>query len=1176
MVDISTIETPPRPLPSTTTMGQNSPTGNNQQASLSAQYDTEEDENANIDPEILAMLEEANVAYQEGLEEQAACDRAREEQEEVDPLDLEFEQAFATLDEEEPGWDDPTWSDHSDVGSVRSYGFGPPPDGFRNPDDDYESDGSGGSLFREKIPPVGMRPILKPKSRVKVTPAEKAAAAMMPFTVSNPANIPAMSFPSNPAWSGAPIPSTGKQTLSFMGVTTSVPVLSDTANVELVNIKSAAPDHNSVVIHSFSETQDQEMMGMAMQELNTARKELIAADVRNAALEADVRRLEEERKSTDLRVSDLEKRLSEQIESFNRVLLDSAAGAHMAVKKDVAVEKELQICRSALAASQQTCNNMNKENGELRQQVSQLANAASSLDKESNEIRYRVTELSNHIAFVNGELDIRTRERDFTVQKLQEAQFHIDEAVSANNHNLQQIAIMESNIAAKEAETKNLATALTKAESDKQGLKNKAHEAEKQIAAKEAEAKNLVTALTKAEAEKQGLENKAQEAEKQISDLKAREKQEKEAREKEEKDRVPPQDDKPASAHDKAIKDLQQKLDVATEKVTLAARDAEAYEFDYFEIKEQYEAAGARVIQLTDTIAELKVLAQQKDAEISQLTQNATNFTLNLEEVKSAASAERTRHIAEAEKLKKRNAAAERENTYVGGLLTKANQEVASVKGVNTRHRNKISELERALRSETATTARLLEELKKERESSEDALHVARVASRQKSQRSHGFPQAPRESDRYRIPTLAEQLAAWKEDDGSSAKFMEDHRRMLKEKPMTPLKINNKIISAEKPGDSSTESGEKTPTGPQDATAAEVGPHEEIAGDFDDSSVTAVEPSVSSSDTTSELDVSDADSGPVTYYKGDYNTSYPSLSDARRPKRDVKRVEQIVYVDKEVVVDKIIKHTVYQARSPIWVFLFVYADLWTIFAHSYPSFAAFIDQFNPVNTAVVYYSAVAADISAFTGIIVRFTKPVVAKVAKVTKPAVAKFAKVTKPVVAKLTNIDIAGGRVSVIPAKISGLIRIKSSPSKPATGKLTEIDIESQTKEPTEIDIEAQGEYITNVDTEPDTKLGVDLDTHTKVTHKLPQLWPNLITAILQLLAIYLVYQSYFIFGQRHIWLSANEITRSAVAQILGREPGLRFDLLPDLLRPSTWSISERLCFYLIQHTSYSYAIPG
>ena len=297
---------------------------------MSAQPNTGEEDDSNVDPEILAMLEEANQAFKEGLEEQEACDREAEL--EYDPFDEEFELAFAAWDAENP-----TDSDRSgacSVASVRSYGFGSLPDEYRNNDDDARSVGSDNSLFREKIPPVGSRPILKPKSRVRATPAEKAASAMMPFTVSNPENIPAMSFPSNPTWGGAPIPSSGQQTLTFMGVTTSVPVLSDTANLELVNKMG---ETNTFPSQSNGNSRD--LIGLAMQELNTATHELMAAGVHRAALEADVRRLEEDRNDMNLKIADLEARLSEK--------LDSAAGAQMAAMK------ELQICRNALAASQQ-------------------------------------------------------------------------------------------------------------------------------------------------------------------------------------------------------------------------------------------------------------------------------------------------------------------------------------------------------------------------------------------------------------------------------------------------------------------------------------------------------------------------------------------------------------------------------------------------------------------------------------------------------------------------------------------------------------------------------------------------------------------------------------------------------------------------------------------------------
>ncbi|KFZ13873.1 hypothetical protein V502_06397 [Pseudogymnoascus sp. VKM F-4520 (FW-2644)] len=1109
---MDTTQPPPSLAPSpTTTMEQSAPT-ENQQASLSAQSDKEE-ENLDVDPEILAMLEEANQAFKEGLEEQAACDREAELDDD-EALDREFELAFATLDEEEPGWDDPVWSDRSGAcspASVRSFGFGPIPDEYRNYDDDARSEASDDSLFREKIPPVGSRPILKPKSRVRAaraTPAEKAAAAMMPFTVSNPADIPAMSFPSNPSWGGAPIPSSGQQTLTFMGVTTSVPVLSDTANLELVNAVGATN-----MITECSNERDRALVGLAMKELKTATSELVAAGVRQASLEADVRRLEEDRKSMGLQVADLEARLSEK--------LGSSAAAQMAATK------ELQVCRNALTASQQSCNAMNKENSELKRQVSELANAANNLDKESNDIRHQVSELANHVAFVNGELDTRTRERDFAVQKLGEldtrtqerdfavqklgeAQFHIDEAIAANNHHRQQIAIMESNAAAKEVEVNTLTTALTKAETERQDLESNA-------AAKQIELNTLTTALTKAETEKQDLESNAAakevelntlmtaltkaESEKRDLELKAKEKED-DAKAKENENQVKPGD--PPVKLTKTEQYWKDKYDAADERATVAETNSEAYEQDYFDMKGNYKLADIKISQLTDTVAEMKVEAQHKESNIFELTQDVQKLNVYLGELGKSTATERAGHYKEVEKLKKAYGALEGEKEYVGGLLNDANAKGNSLTKLAARNKKKIEELEEALRNEVDTTTGLLEQVKKERNSSKSALNVAQVANRHRAQHTFGFPRAPRNNNRLLIPTLDEQLAAWKEDDGSSERFMEDHRRMIKEYPLTPLKPSNKPKNSSTAAVGPSASHKKTSSSvSKGSSASGVGPQEEAASDFDDSSVTAVEPSVSSNDSVSEPE-DGSDTGKeiskITYYKPDLDESKNvSSGDGRGPKNDIKYVEQLVYVDKEVIVDKIIEHTVHQARSPIWAFLYVYVDLWTIFAHHFPNFVTYIGRFHPAN---------------------------------------------------------IAGSLSSGIPSKIVGLTRVDTS-SGTATAKPKNIDVESQTKEPTAIDIESQAGDLTKVNAEP--------DTHPTVIHKLPPLWPNLLTAILQLLTLYLFYQSILILSQRHIWLSANELTRSAVARFWARDPGFL-----------GIAGGRKLCFWIIQGTGYSFALPG
>ncbi|KFY70096.1 hypothetical protein V499_09458 [Pseudogymnoascus sp. VKM F-103] len=1116
-----------------------------------------EEDDSNVDPEILAMLEEANQAFKEGLEEQAACD-LEADLDFDDALDREFQLAFAALDEEEPGWDDPVWSDRSGANSrayFRSFDFEHLPGEYRyNDDDDARSEGSNGSLYREKIPPVGMRPILQPKSRVRATLAEKAAAAMMPFTVSNPADVPNISFPSNPYWGGAPIPSSGQQTLTFMGVTTSVPVLSDAANMELVNntVVNNTVVNNTVInnpvavtdtVQECSTEKDRALVGLAMQELNTATHKLIAAGVHSAALETNIRRLEEARKESDLKIADLETRLSEK--------LDSVTGTHMAATK------ELQICRNALAASQQSCNAMNKENGELKRQVSEIANAANSLDKESNEIRYQVTELANKVSFVNGELDTRTRERDFAVQKLGEAQAHIDEAVAANNYHRQQIAIMENNAAAKEIEVNTLMTALTMAETEKQDLARKAQEKEENVAAREVEVTTLMTALTKAESEKQDLARKAQEKEDKAKGL------------------IIPKEEKAELS--KTEQHWSDQYDAEAKHTAVLERNIQAFEQDYYDMQGQYKTANIRVSQLSDTVAEMKAVAQHKEYEISELTHKVTKLSNDLGELESSTKTESVNHHAKVEKLKKDIGVAIREKNYIDGLLTEANDECTSLNRANIRHKKKINDLDEALRKEKATTSRLQEQVRNERNSSDDALHVSRIAAVHRAQRTHGFPRPPRD-DRHLIPTLDEQLAAWKEDKRDSEKFMEDHRRMLKEKPMTPLR------PITKPKDSSTdtvgpsESHKKAPSVSEGSSTA-VGPHEETASNFDDSSVTAVEPSVSSDETDSELeDSSDTE-----------NESYASKSKklsailTRRPKKDVKYVEQLFYVDKEVIVDKIIEHTVHQARSPILAFLFVYVDLWTIFSHSYPNFAAFIGRLNPVNIVRRPFAAFARAFPKFTGFLGRlnpinivgylfsffahyfpnfgsFIRRLPINIAGRLSSIFAHYFPSFAAFIQRFHSVNTAGWLSSGILSNISRLICINTKSSKSATTRLTEIDIESQTKEPTVIGLESQVENIT----EP--------DTHPKVIHRLPPLWPNLLTAILQILTIYILYQSYLIYGQRSIWLTGNEITRSTVSRFWGREPGY-FGVS---IRPSNWYILKKICFWMIRDTGYSYALPG
>ncbi|OBT51556.1 hypothetical protein VE04_08514 [Pseudogymnoascus sp. 24MN13] len=1124
-----------------------------------------EEDDSNVDPEILAMLEEANQAFKEGLEEQAACDLE---------ADLDFDDA---LDRELRLALQP-WMKKSLAGTTR---FGRiVPERILG----HLSAVSTSNISR-KIPPVGMRPILQPKSRVRTTPAEKAAAAMMPFTVSNPADIPTISFPSNPYWGGAPIPSSGQQTLTFMGVTTSVPVLSDTANMELVNntVVNNTVINNPVgvpdTVQECSTEKDRALVGLAMQELNTATHKLIAAGVHSGALETNIRRLEEARKESDLKIADLETRLSEK--------LDSVTGTHMAATK------ELQICRNALAASQQSCNAMNKENGELKRQVSEIANAANSLDKESNEIRYQVTELANKVSFVNGELDTRTRERDFAVQKLGEAQAHIDEAVAANNYHRQQIMIMENNAAAKEVEANTLMTALTKAETEKQDLARKAQEKEENAAAKEVEVQTLMTALTMAETEKQDLERRAQEKEENVAAREVEvmtlmialtevesEKQdlERKAQEKEDKAKgliIPKEGKAELSKTEQHWKD---QYDAEAKHTAVLERNIQAFEQDYYDMQGQYKTANIKVSQLTDTVAEMKAVAQLKEYEISDLTHKVTKLSNDLGELESSTKTETVNHHAKVEKLKKDIGVAIREKNYIDGLLTEANDECTSLNRANIRHKKKINDLDEALRKEKATTSRLQEQVKNECNSSDDALHVSRIAAVHRAQRTHGFPRPPRD-DRHLIPTLDEQLAAWKEDKRDSEKFMEDHRRMLKEKPMTPLR------PITKPKDSSTdtvgpsESHKKASSVSEGSSTAGVGPHEETASNFDDSSVTAVEPSVCSDETDSELeDSSDTE-----------NESYASKSKklsailTRRPKKDVKYVEQLVYVDKEIIVDKIVEHTVHQARSPIWAFLFVYVDLWTIFAHSYPNFAAFIRRLNPINIVGRPFSAFARSFPKFAEFLRRLNPiNIVGHLFSVFAHYFLHFAAFTRRL-----SINIAGRLFSIfahyfpnfaafirrlhlintaywlssgILSNISRVIRINTKSSKPATSRLIDIDIESQTKEPTVIDLESQVEYRT----EP--------DTHPKVIHRLPPLWPNLLTAILQLLTIYILYQSYLIYGQRSIWLTGNEITRSTVARFWGREPGF-FGIA---CGPSNWHICKNLCFWLIRGTGYSYALPG
>ncbi|KFX89826.1 hypothetical protein O988_08480 [Pseudogymnoascus sp. VKM F-3808] len=1121
-IDINTLTLPPPisppPSPSVSrnpaiTMEKSAPT-EKQQASKSAQPDAPE-EDLDIDPEILAMLEEANQAYKEGLEEQEACNREVEEQK--DAFDLEFEKAFEEWDAEHSG------SEYS-APSVRSYGFASLPDEYLNlSDDDDRSDRSLSEFFNE-IPPVGSRPILKPKTRVKkLTPAEKATAAMMPFTVSNPVNTPAITFPSNPTWGGDPIPSSGQQTLRFMGVTTLVPKLADTTNVELVNSKSAA---NTTPL--YSEPDPKELQGRVFEELTNTQHELAAVGVRNAALEADVRRLEADRKDMELRFADLEKRLSEKLESD--------------AETQMAVAKEIQISRNALTASQRSCNAMNKENGELRRQVAELANAANNLDKDSNNIRYQVSELSNRLGFVNGELDNRTRERDFAVQKMREAQLQIEEAFAVNNQLRQQIeplmnkAVakevevtslqktlmkaesekqdMESNAVAKEVEFKSLQAALAKAGCENQDMENSAAakeaefkdlqaalmkaESEKQdmgnnAAAKEAEFKGLQEALTKAESEKQDMENSAAAKEVEFKDLQMAlakaesEKQDLEliAQEKEEKLRA--QEKQAEGKEDKTTLAWEKKCVLAEEKTRLVEIKAEAYEQDYYDAKKQYNIAAAKAMELTDTMNELKTGAEQKKAEISQLTQTVAKLSDAYQGLQSSTNDK----IA---KLKDDYEAVKHEKKYIDGLLDDANDECTALNKLDARNKMRIEELEEALKEETDMTALLQERVRQERLNAEDELHGPRIADLRRLQTT---TRSPRQNNRYMVPTLDKQLAAWKKDNRSSELFMEEQRRILKANPLTPMK------PLRKPKDSS-------------------GFREETASDFDDSSLTAVERSVYSDGSVSEPDdnsESDNDLANVTYYQPDFDEDI-----AGDTKTDV--VEKVVYVDKEVIVDKIIEHTVHKTRSPVWVFLYVYVDLWTIFAHSYPDFITSVRRLHPVDLWTTFAH---------------------------TYPGLVAFIRHFHPQ-------NIAGIFSSGIPSNANRLNRINPLTRKPMT-----IDIKPQPKNLSTTTAESQPETPTTAKPELPTQDVV-------IIHKLPPFWPNLITALLQLLLLYLLYESICILSQRRIWLSANDVTRGAVARFWGREVGF----IGVAARPANWFVFKRLCFWMIRGTGYSFAIPG
>ncbi|OBT65437.1 hypothetical protein VE03_06062 [Pseudogymnoascus sp. 23342-1-I1] len=1141
----------------------------NQQASQPAQSNMEE--NSDVDPEILAMLEEAKQAFLEGLEEQAACDRqteldaARQCQDELDDeLDREFEEAFATLDEEDPGWDDPGWDDvYSDrsgantPSSLHGYGFefANLPDEYKNFDDDAGSLASDDSLFREKIPPVGQRPILKPKTRVRATPAEKAAAAMLPFTISNPVNVPAMSFPDNPSWSGDPIPSSGQKTLTFMGVETSVPVLSDTTNVELVNNMSTTTNMNQ----QCSNEKDRALVGLAMLELNTATHKLIAAGVREASMAADIRRLEkdhksmaEDCKSMKLMVKDLEERLSEKLESN--------VGARMIAAK------ELQVCRNALVASQQSCNDtnkenlylkrqvyeslesrnatnkeneelkrqineshqscnsMNNENADLKRQVSEIANATNDLDKERNDIRKQVTELANHAAFVSGELDTRTRERDFVAQKLGEAQSQTEEAIAANNYHREQLAIMESNAAAKEAEVNTLKSSLTKVESDKkvevETLMTALTKAESE---KKVELENLMTALTKAESEKTAevgmLMTALTKAESEKQDL------ERKAQEKEDEHLVKPQE--PADELTKSEQYWKNKYTTAEEQWRVIQTDCEAFEQDYFEMKAQHKVADTKISQLTDTISELKAVIQHKEAEIFELNQQVGKFNAHLNDLATATQGERAKHYNEVDKLKKKYMVMESEKLYIDTLLNKSNLECNRLNKVVERNTKEIENLGQALSNERHQTATLEEEVEYGRKSSKEALRVARMASYHRAQRTQGLPRNPRDYGKSSsFPTLEEQMAVWKEEDGKSSKFMEDHRRIIRENPLTPYKPKATPAAEVEP----LSADEKDSSVSKDSSDVGVGPKEETADVFDDSSVTAVEPSVSSNDTISEPgNDSDTEDEPFRYYDLNYGKS-------KEPKEEIRYVEQLVYVDKEIIVDKIIKHTVHQARSPIWAFLYVYVDLWTIYAHHYPEHAAFIGGFHPANVANV-----AGGI--FTHYFPNFTT-----------------------YMGRLENI--ASILSSGIPSKLKSLTRIDTK-SDTATAKPTNVDseVKPQTKTPTTITAASpQAEDLTKITTSPTT-------TDPNVTHKLPPLFSNLLTALLQLLALFLLYQSHHILQQRHIWLAGNEITRSAVARFWGREPG---SFGASGRGPGDRYLTKRICFWLIQGSGYSVAVPG
>jgi hypothetical protein len=282
---------------------------------------------------------------------------------------------------------------------------------------------------------------------------------------------------------------------------------------------------------------------------------------------------------------------------------------------------------------------------------------------------------------------------------------------------------------------------------------------------------------------------------------------------------------------------------------------------------------------------------------------------------------------------------------------------------------------------------------------------------------------------------------------------------------------------------------------------------------------------------------------PVSYQDtaigGDFDLAEPYL-----PPGTITYVPEI-RIETQTEIKELIVH---QARNPMWLILYVYVDLWTIFISHFvywlPGPTRKIKSTLPTRVTDPLFSLAITEGETATD-------PV---------PTIADtFPKSVIPRPEGISEID--ASQIPIPESPFSPEVDASQIPI-PASPFSPEVD-------PSQVPIPASP-FSPGVDT-LEVPAAASPAAPAKVIRKLPPLLPNLFLGIIGVVVPALFPFSLHIFHQRHIWLSANEVTRLAVTQYYNRgERG------PTSSSGGQWAWQRYMAYWVIKYWDIQMVLPG